>query len=108
MWRKRNTIKKFDKKTVKPMLLFKEKPFLERLIEYFYKQRFKKILLLCGYKSSQIKNHFRRKKYNIEFSIENKPLGTGGAIKKALNLLDENLSLLMVIVFYLKIIKDLS
>ena len=52
-------------------------------------------MLLCGYKSSQIKNHFRRKKkYNIEFSIENKPLGTGGAIKKALNLLDEKFVLI--------------
>lgn len=88
-------LKKLTKKTVKPMLLFNKKPFLERLIEYFYKQGFKKILLLCGYKSIQIKNYFKkRKKYNLQFSTENKALGTGGAIKNAYNLLDDKFILI--------------
>ena len=71
------------------------KPFLERLIEYFYKQGFNKILLLCGYKSIQIQKYFiKRKKYNLKFSIENKPLGTGGAIKNAFNLLEKKFILI--------------
>ena len=88
-------LKSLTNKTSKTMLLFKKKPFLERLIEYFYKQGFNKILLLCGYKSDQIKNYFeRKKKYNLQFSVENKPLGTGGAIKKAFNLLEDEFILI--------------
>ena len=88
-------LKNLTKKTVKPMLLFRKKPFLERLIEYFYKQGFNKILLLCGYKSIQIQKYFiKRKKYNLKFSIENKPLGTGGAIKNAFNLLEKKFILI--------------
>ena len=88
-----NKIKKFNNKTLKQCYCLK-KPFLERLIEYFYKQGFNKILLLCGYKSDQIKTILREKKYNLQFSVENKPLGTGGAIKKAFNLLEDEFILI--------------
>ena len=36
----------------------------------------------------------REKKYNLQFSVENKPLGTGGAIKKAFNLLEDEFILI--------------
>lgn len=82
-------LKNITKKTAKPMLLFNGKPFIERLILYLIKQGFKKYVLLCGYKSTQIKKYFIERKYNLKFSVENQPLGTGGAIKNALHLLDD-------------------
>ena len=87
-------LKNLTKKTPKPMLLFNGKPFLERLIEYLYNQGFNRYLLLCGYKSNQFKKYFIKNKYNLKFSTENKTLGTGGAIKNAFDLLDDNFILI--------------
>lgn len=73
------------------------KPFLEILIENLASYGFKRIILSVGYLKEQIINHFkdypstRFKIYDfkfkkpdlkIEFSEENIPLGTGGAVKK--------------------------
>tara|TARA_Y100000590_G_scaffold441536_1_gene568398 strand:- start:164 stop:637 length:474 start_codon:yes stop_codon:yes gene_type:complete len=87
---------KITKKTSKTMLLFNRKPFIERIINYLNKQGFNNFLLLCGYKSNQIVNYFKKKKlkYIINFSIEKKPLGTGGAILNAKKLLKKNFILL--------------
>lgn len=58
------------------------KPLLEHQKEFLEKQGIEKIILACGYLWKKIK-----KKYGDEFiySVEEKPLGTGGAIKKALS-----------------------
>ncbi|MEK7451425.1 MAG: nucleotidyltransferase family protein [Patescibacteria group bacterium] len=63
------------------------KPFLEILVENLAAFGFKRIILGVGYLKEQIIGHF--KDYNlknpdlkIEFSEENHPLGTGGAVKK--------------------------
>tara|TARA_Y100000741_G_scaffold351803_1_gene323248 strand:+ start:701 stop:1393 length:693 start_codon:yes stop_codon:yes gene_type:complete len=93
---KGSRLKEITKKIPKPMLLFNKKPFVERIINYLNNQGFNDFLLLCGYKSSQIINYFKKKKlkYNINFSIENKPLGTGGAIVNAKKLLNKQFILL--------------
>jgi mannose-1-phosphate guanylyltransferase len=61
------------------------KPLLEYQMEYFKKWGVKKIVLACGYLWEKI-----RDRYGDEFvySVENEPLGTGGAIKKALEHID--------------------
>ena len=93
---KGSRLNKITKKTPKPMLLFNKKPFLERIINYLNKQGFNNFLLLCGYKSNRIVNYFKKKKLNyiINFSIEKKPLGTGGAIVNAKKLLNKKFILL--------------
>ena len=70
----------------KPMADINGKPFLSYLIEYLSNQGLNKILLSIGYKNQIIRNYFgpRYKNTEIEYVIENEPLGTGGAVKESL------------------------
>lgn len=64
------------------------KTFLEILIDDLLEQGFKNIILCTGYLKEQIKNHFNYEKdFNVMFSEENTPLGTGGALKNARKLI---------------------
>lgn len=77
----------------RPKVLAKigEKTFLDILIDGLTKQGFKNIILCVGYLKGQIKNHFDcDKDYNIMFSEEEEPLGTGGALIKAKPLIKSN------------------
>jgi mannose-1-phosphate guanylyltransferase len=69
------------KKIPKCLVPINKKPLLEYQKEFLRKQGIKRIILACGYKWKTI-----QKKYGKEFiySVEKEPLGTGGAIKKAL------------------------
>lgn len=71
----------------KPMAPVCGKPFLNYIFDYLLKNGIKHIVLAVGYKSEIIQNHFgdRYKGISITYSIEDSPLDTGGAIKKALN-----------------------
>jgi len=70
----------------KPMAEISGKPFLAYLIDFLSKQKIKRVVLSVGYKFEVIKDFFgnRYKGINISYAIEEKPLGTGGAIKNAL------------------------
>ena len=94
---KGSRLKEITKKTPKPMLLFDKKPFIERIINYLNNQGFNNFLLLCGYKHRHIVKYFKKKRrlnYNINFSVEKKVLGTGGAIINAKKLLKKSFVLL--------------
>lgn len=73
------------------MLVIEGKPFLEHQINLLKKNEIEDIVLCVGYKAEQIKDYFGDgKKFGvkIEYSQERKELlGTGGALKKAENLL---------------------
>lgn len=75
----------------KPMAPVNNKPFLVYLLDYLYKYNFKKVILAVGYKSFVIKEYFQNsyKEMEIIYSEEDNPLGTGGAIKKALDYVNE-------------------
>ena len=81
-------------KIPKPLILINKMPLIERNIKYLKKFGINDIIVCSGYKSEQIENFLKKKKYfncKIEFSIEKKPLGTGGAIKKAIkNISDDS------------------
>jgi D-glycero-alpha-D-manno-heptose 1-phosphate guanylyltransferase len=64
------------------------KPILELLIDDLVSQGIRRIILCVGYLREQIIDHFKNR-YDVEilFSIEETPLGTGGAIKNAANLI---------------------
>ncbi|MBI5224922.1 NTP transferase domain-containing protein [Candidatus Micrarchaeota archaeon] len=70
----------------KPMAKVSGMPFLERLILRLKNGGVTKILLLVGYKKKAIEKHFGNGKklgIKIGYSREQRPLGTGGAIKNA-------------------------
>ena len=76
----------------KPMAPVAGRPFLEYLILQLAKFGINDIVLSVGYKKELIKSYFRSGEslgVNISYSEEDEPLGTGGAIKKAAQLIDD-------------------
>ena len=76
----------------KPMAPIGEKPFLEYLLQSALKTKsVSKIILSVGYLHEQIIGHFGTSFDNvpIEYSIEETPLGTGGAVAKALTMMSD-------------------
>ena len=72
--------------TPKPLLPIKGLPMMEHMIKNMQQYGINNIILSIGYKAEQIKDYFgdgSKWSINISYSIENEPLGTGGAIKKA-------------------------
>ena len=69
----------------KPLISIKNIPIIEWQIKYLKKFGISEIIICSGYKTEMIENYLENKKLGIKitFSIESKPLGTGGAIKKA-------------------------
>ena len=79
-------------KIPKPLIPINNKPLIERTIKYLKKYGITEIIISSGYKSNLIEKFLKKKKNfgcKIIFSIEKTPLGTGGAIKKALKHVNE-------------------
>lgn len=75
----------------KPMAPVCGKPFLEYILKYLQKNKITKVVLSVGYKWETIKEYFGDNFEDIElvYSVEDEPLGTGGAIKKALSFCED-------------------
>jgi D-glycero-alpha-D-manno-heptose 1-phosphate guanylyltransferase len=71
----------------KPMAPVGNKPFLHYLFQYLQNFSVSKVILSVGYKSEAIESYFGNSFLGIPitYSVENEPLGTGGAIRKALD-----------------------
>ncbi len=85
-------LKDLTKNTPKPMIEFGGKPFLEYLILNYRRQGVKNFILSVGYLNQQVIDYFNDgDKWNvqIQYSVEEDPLGTAGAIKQAEKLLKE-------------------
>lgn len=70
----------------KGMLKIEGKPILEYQLEWLKHYGIKKVVFACGYLNDVIKNYFRdgeKFSVKIQYSVEEEPLGRGGAIKKA-------------------------
>ena len=82
------------KKIPKSMMRFEGKPFLEQQLDLLKKNRIFDIVLCVGYKAEQIKKYFgdgRKFGVRIKYSSDKKRLlGTGGALKKAENFLEDS------------------
>lgn len=74
----------------KPMAPVNGKPFLEYILRYLSNKGITKVVLSVGYKWEVIQKYFSNKFLDIEliYSVEDEPLGTGGAIKQALSYID--------------------
>ena len=70
----------------KPMADVAGKPFLEILINGLEAQGFSRIILSVGYMASKISSHFgpRFKGAELIYIVEDRPLGTGGAARLAI------------------------
>jgi len=69
----------------KPMAPVRGKPFLHYVFQWISRYPVEKIILSLGYKAECIMDHFGNSVFDIpmEYLIEKKPLGTGGAVKYA-------------------------
>lgn len=76
----------------KPMAPVNDQPFIKYLFLFLKKFNTKRVILSVGYEHNQILKYFGNHFSGIEliYSIENSPLGTGGAIKKSLLLSTTN------------------
>ena len=76
----------------KPMAPVGGRPFLEYLLRYLQQNGIEKVILSVGYKWEVIRAYFGDSFEGIEivYSVENEPLGTGGAVKKSLSFVNSN------------------
>lgn len=76
----------------KPMAPIRERPFLEILLENLSKKGFGRVILALGYMSDKIISHFGNRFFDMElfYVVEEKPLGTGGAIRLAMSECNQN------------------
>jgi D-glycero-alpha-D-manno-heptose 1-phosphate guanylyltransferase len=81
----------------KPMAPVNGRPFLEFLLNFIHSYGFRRVILSTGYLGNKIEEHFRNRyqEIEIEYSSEDKPLGTGGAIKRASGLVKTHYFIVM-------------
>jgi len=74
----------------KPMAPVCGVPFLKYIFKYLKNNKINKIVLSVGYKWQDIRDYFGYAFEDVEliYSVEDQPLGTGGAIKKAINYIE--------------------
>ena len=70
----------------KPLIKVGDQSLIQRNINYLIDNGFSEIIINVSHHSNQVINHVKEifPNINILFSIEDKPLGTGGGILKAL------------------------
>lgn len=70
----------------KPMAPIRGRPFLEILLSSLAQKGFSRVVLSIGYMATVISDHFGNtfKGMEIAYAIEDTPLGTGGALRLAL------------------------
>lgn len=76
----------------KPMLQIQGRPFLEYLLDELIKNEITTVVLSVGYRRDVIQRHFgdNYKSLQLKYCIEEIQLGTGGAIKKSLEITDSD------------------
>jgi len=76
----------------KPMAPIRGIPFLQYLLEYWIGQGIQEVVLSVGYKSGEIKNYFGNIFCGLplRYAVESSPLGTGGAVRNCLSVINSN------------------
>lgn len=71
--------------TPKPMAPVNGKPFLQYLLNHINEAGFRRVILSTGYLSEKIESYFNNRYKDLEllYSVEDEPLGTGGAVQLA-------------------------
>jgi len=68
----------------KVLIPFAGRTFIDILIESLLPFGFRRFVLCVGHMREKVRNHFYRRDYEVVFSEETEPLGTGGAVKNAM------------------------
>jgi D-glycero-alpha-D-manno-heptose 1-phosphate guanylyltransferase len=74
-----------------------DRPFLELLLHQLRRHGFQRAILAVGYQRDLIRSHLgdRACGVTLEYSIESTPLGTGGALRNAIDLVSSDSVLIM-------------
>jgi D-glycero-alpha-D-manno-heptose 1-phosphate guanylyltransferase len=85
-------LKKVAEDIPKSMVMIGNRPFLDYLLEHLHMHNIKKVILAVGYKNKTIISYFGNsyKESELVYSIEDEPLGTGGALLKAADLISSD------------------
>jgi len=87
----------------KPMILFQGKPFLHYKIMQLKQAGFLEIILTIGYMGEKIQEYFKDGQdfgLKIQYLIEHEPLGTGGGLRQAVDLISSPFFMLNADTFY--------
>ncbi len=79
----------------KALMPFAGRPFIDILIESLLPFGFKRFILCVGHLREKIRENFQEREYEVVFSEEEEPLGTGGALKNAASMITGSLFLVM-------------
>ena len=73
------------------------RPFLELLLRQLRRHGFQRVILAVGHRKDVIRSHFRERAFglHLEYSVELSPLGTGGALRKAVDAVESDSVLIM-------------
>ena len=73
------------------------RPFLEILLSQLRRHGFQRVILAVGYQKDLIQEHFgdRALGLALKYSIESAPLGTGGALRNAVDLIESETVVIM-------------
>lgn len=64
-------------------------PFLDFLLHQLFDSKLiQRVILALGHQHEQIETYYATSPFNLEFSVEDSPLGTGGALKLASHLIN--------------------
>jgi D-glycero-alpha-D-manno-heptose 1-phosphate guanylyltransferase len=82
----------------KPLAPINGRPFLEYLLDYWCAQGIKRFILSVGYRAEMIRSHFGHSYRNcqIDYSEEETPLGTGGALLLATGMIEGKIPVLAI------------
>ena len=77
----------------KPMAAIGSRPFLEYVLDYLISQGIEEAILAVSYEWKQIQAHFGTTYHELllRYSVEDQPLGTGGAIRQALEFCSDDM-----------------
>jgi NDP-sugar pyrophosphorylase family protein len=88
-------VAKSFKNIQKCMIKFNRKPFLYYVLKNLEKNKITKVILSLGYNAHQVENYIKKNNdnFNLNFFFSydgQKPLGTGGAVKKAVKFVQDD------------------
>src|SRR3989338_1493329 len=92
-------LRPFTNNCPKGMLKIEGKPILEYQLEWLKKYGVNEVVFACCHLSHAIQDYFgdgKKFSMKINYSIEDEPLGRGGAVKQAWNMIDSKEAIIVV------------